>query len=512
MRVENIKGPDQENQYIDLEFKHKGGMGEIYLAKDVFNNKTVAIKIIPIENSDEKKLFESEMSIAIKLKHPNIIPTYYKSTFNHDGIDYLYCVMDYYTEGNFRKVIANNKSSGELIPIDTCLKYFIDMCKALEYAHKSIIHRDLKPENMLLSNGEILLCDFGLAKIVNTKTRSNSFKGAGTYPYMAPECWTFDSNSFEMDIYSLGIIFFEVLTLNRPFNGANYDEFKEKHLYDQLPEMSNYRHDVPVALNELILAMTSKRKTDRKIYATEIKNKLVELTIKDNSADNDNMDRLLKLAQSRISEKEKVELDISREEKNTDEKRKQLNFSIKELYSQINNEVSKLNKKLQREKINLYETNNNYTLSFMESELHLSMYNEYSILQYLDDRKKAFHKQVTNEIGMRMQRYRDPYLFSDNVVLIGKIVVNSSRYRNYGYNLLLRNDNDNYGKWWAVSFSDNSYFPKGQLNATYPIDLPHFFEEYEFGRTRTRAMHTRIMDMRYFDKNIIEDLLEKVLS
>ena len=223
MNIKSLKGPKSDNQYQEIDFFKKGGMGEIYTATDFENKVSKAIKVVSIENNDEHKLLVSEFMIATSLNHANIVSTEYFDEFEVKGVKYIYCVMPFNKSGNLRDFL---KSQTKIIDLRKSINLMIDLAYGLEEAHKQVIHRDLKPENILLDeNGKLQICDFGLAKLIDAKTRTRTFKGSGTLPYMAPECWMYDSNTKCMDIYSLGIIFFEILTLQLPFRGNTEQEF-----------------------------------------------------------------------------------------------------------------------------------------------------------------------------------------------------------------------------------------------------------------------------------------------
>jgi len=187
-------------------------MGDLYTAADTSNgNGVVAIKIIKLTDPIYEQLLQEEFVIARKFNHPNIIVTHYYNEFSDNTGKYFYSVMEYMSNGSLHYLIS--EASG-FFPIDDCIFYMRSLLAGLIEAHRDIVHRDLKPNNILIGENDILkLCDFGIAKLVDAETRTKTFKGAGTYPYMAPECWTGNANTKAMDIYSLGIIFFEILTL-----------------------------------------------------------------------------------------------------------------------------------------------------------------------------------------------------------------------------------------------------------------------------------------------------------
>ncbi|MBL0269427.1 MAG: serine/threonine protein kinase [Chitinophagaceae bacterium] len=207
MKTDTLKGSSADNQYQNQTFLTPGGMGDVYVADDTINNTKVAIKVIRITSDELRLLLEEEFKIAISLKHDNIVTTYYYGEFSDSTGNYFYSVMEYISKGSLLQKLSTEQAS---ISIDDSLGYFYDLLKGLSEAHKTIIHRDLKPGNILVDeNCRLKICDFGIAKYVDHLTRTKTLKGYGTFPYMSPECWMRESNSREMDIYSLGIIFFK---------------------------------------------------------------------------------------------------------------------------------------------------------------------------------------------------------------------------------------------------------------------------------------------------------------
>jgi len=341
MRTKKLPGPDSDSQYSGLTFYKKGGMGEIYLANDTINKIKVAIKVIPAEDADELDLLKTEGELTRKFIHENIVRTHHWSTIIEQTMTYLYFVMDYQPSGSLGDLLNRN------VPIELhkAIGYMLNISDGLEYAHKYTIHRDLKPENILLSDSEVLkICDFGIAKLVDSKTRTRTFKGAGTLPYMAPECWMFDSNTPLMDMYSLGIIFYEILTLERPFNGRTEHEYKELHLFSPLPELSVKRNDLPIRLIEMIKKMTNKRVQDRYKSMSDVIKVLKE--INENQHNPLKSDPLLIKAHEKVSELKRSELEIKKAEDKMQTVEKFITYSKNSLIERFIQRINSLNNQL----------------------------------------------------------------------------------------------------------------------------------------------------------------------
>ena len=223
--IDSLKGQVEEKQYINITYLDKGGMGQVFKAFDTVSNLEVAIKLIPILNQEEEELLLREINVSQEVSSKNLVKTYYTNKIEINNNEYFYIVQHFYQNGNLRKRIQRN------IPYENCLKMFLDLLQGLKVLHSRIIHRDLKPENILIDeNDNLVITDFGLAKLIGEKTKTKSYKGSGTIPYMSPECWLGQENKVQMDIYSLGIIFYELLTGEFPFNGTTEEEWRNAHL------------------------------------------------------------------------------------------------------------------------------------------------------------------------------------------------------------------------------------------------------------------------------------------
>jgi serine/threonine protein kinase len=212
MTIPEITNADG-TKYSHFVFYKKGGMGEIYKGITKKNKEEVILKLIAIDDPSDEELLMREIDVSSALSHPNIVKTLSTGKIEIEGINYLFIVQNYYPAGNLRFFLRKD------IPLEKCIAMMLDILSGMKEVHKHIIHRDLKPENILVDSDEkLLITDFGLARYINEKTRTKSFKGSGTIPYMAPECWTGETNTISMDIYSLGILFFEILTGVLPYN------------------------------------------------------------------------------------------------------------------------------------------------------------------------------------------------------------------------------------------------------------------------------------------------------
>lgn len=244
----------------------EGGMGVVYRARYVVNDKTVAVKILPADVTDETLLgrFEREVEILKTLRHPNIVYCFGGSCENKRR----YYAMELVEGGTLDDLL---KRRGRL-PWELVVEYAKQMCAALAYAHeRGVVHRDVKPGNFLLTtDGKLKLSDFGLATLVAGRRVTAAGRTAGTYEYMAPEQITGKELSARTDLYALGCVLFELLTGRPPFIGGASAEILHAHLKSPPPRVAAELPECPAALDRLICDLLQKNPADRPASAIDV--------------------------------------------------------------------------------------------------------------------------------------------------------------------------------------------------------------------------------------------------
>ncbi len=239
-----------------------GGMGEVYRAVQASTDRKVAIKILLPVLADDPVLvarFRQEARVIAALEHPHILPLI---DFGDDeGV--LYLVTRYLSGGTLHDLIQSGP-----IPPPTVLRYLAEVGKALDYAHsQGIIHRDIKPSNILLdSQGNPFLADFGLAKTMNTAGLTQGGLGLGTPLYMSPEQGRIQPVDHRSDIYSLGVVMYEMLTRRALFEAENMMGIIMKHINDPVPSVTGFGLALPRAFDAVFARALAKKPADR--YAT----------------------------------------------------------------------------------------------------------------------------------------------------------------------------------------------------------------------------------------------------
>ena len=229
--------PEKIGPYTVLESLGKGGMGEVFLAQDPVCGRKVALKRIRAEPKANKTIqdrFLREAQVASVLSHPSIVPILAIQTNPPE----VYYTMPFVEGETLRQILRTAKEkTGKSNPIarsiPTLTRVFLQVCEAIAYTHsKGIIHRDLKPENIIVGKyGEVMILDWGIAdfldqikeeeplyeKKISNVDLTRPGKITGTLAYMAPERLTGQGSSIQTDIYALGVILYQMLTLQLPF-------------------------------------------------------------------------------------------------------------------------------------------------------------------------------------------------------------------------------------------------------------------------------------------------------
>ncbi|WP_197441702.1 serine/threonine-protein kinase [Thalassoglobus polymorphus] len=249
-----------------LEQIGEGGMGVVYRARYVVNDREVALKMLPSDVTDETTLarFERELEVLKNLKHPNIVRCFGGSCENKRR----FYAMELISEGSLEDKLQENKK----LPWEQVIFYALQMCDALECSHeKKVIHRDVKPSNFLITkSGQLKLSDFGLASVAAARKITAAGKTAGTFLYMAPEQIRGLEVSPQTDLYALGCVLYELVTGEPPFLGSTPAATLHMHCRDTPPRPTEKTFDCPVALERVILQLLEKEEKDRQTSAAEV--------------------------------------------------------------------------------------------------------------------------------------------------------------------------------------------------------------------------------------------------
>lgn len=254
-------------RYELLELIGQGGMADVYLAKDIILNRTIAIKILRTSLAKDPiyvTRFQREASAAAALSHKNIVEIYDVG----EDEDKYYIVMEYVPGTTLKELILKRGALHYVEAIDIMKQVVGGITKAHQLG---IIHRDLKPQNILVTDsGVAKIADFGIASMQSLAQVTQTDVIMGSLHYLAPEIARGEKATVQSDIYALGIAFYELLRGEVPFNGESPVNIALKHMQDDLPSLLEFNPSIPQSVENIIIKATAKNLNDRYHNATEM--------------------------------------------------------------------------------------------------------------------------------------------------------------------------------------------------------------------------------------------------
>ncbi|NLJ78571.1 MAG: Stk1 family PASTA domain-containing Ser/Thr kinase [Tissierellia bacterium] len=258
-------------RYYIVEKIGEGGMAFVYKARCKLLNRYVAIKILRDEFVDDDEFvgkFRRESQAAASLSHPNIVNIYDVGVDEREGQKIYYIVMEYIKGETLKDII---RRQGKL-SVDKTIDYSIQIAEALGHAHKNhIVHRDIKPHNIMITeDGRAKVTDFGIARAVTSSTVTNTSNVIGSVHYFSPEQARGGYTDEKSDIYSLGIVMYEMITGQVPYKGDSPITVALKHIQDEIQPPKELDSTIPTNLQNIIMKSASKRQVDRYITVNEL--------------------------------------------------------------------------------------------------------------------------------------------------------------------------------------------------------------------------------------------------
>lgn len=273
------KGQKINDRYEIIKTIGEGGMANVYLAEDTILERKVAIKVLRGDLSNDEKFirrFKREALSVSNLSHPNIVEVY--DVGEEEGNYYI--VMEY-IEGKTLKQLLQKRGALTLTEVIDIMSQLAD---GLSHAHEAyIIHRDIKPQNIMIEdNGRIKITDFGIAMALNSTQLTQTNSVMGSVHYLPPEQANGKGSTVKSDIYSLGILMYELLTGSVPFKGDTAVEIALKHMKEKIPSIRKQNPTIPQSIENIILKSTAKNPKNRYDTVREMYNDLQSAMEKDN--------------------------------------------------------------------------------------------------------------------------------------------------------------------------------------------------------------------------------------
>lgn len=257
-----------------------GGMSRVFVATETALDRTVVIKVLPPDTASSVSVerFKREIQLAAQLQHPHIVPLF--SAGDADGLPYYSMPLVHGVS------LRERLQDGTVLSFAEVENIMRDVARALDYAHShGVIHRDIKPENILLAGSTATVVDFGIAKALaaartpeGPEPLTQFGTALGTPAYMAPEQVACDTVDARSDIYSLGIVAYELLAGSHPFAGKTNQQMLAAHVVEAPVALATRRHETPNALASLVMSCLAKEPADRPATAAELLRLLDEAT------------------------------------------------------------------------------------------------------------------------------------------------------------------------------------------------------------------------------------------
>lgn len=258
-------------RYELMELIGQGGMADVYLAKDIILNRTIAIKILRTSLAKDPiyvTRFQREASAAAALSHKNIVEIYDVG----EDEDRYYIVMEYIPGTTLKELVLKRGAVHVVEAIDIMKQVVGGIAKAHQLG---IIHRDLKPQNILVTDsGVAKIADFGIASMQSLAQVTQTDVIMGSLHYLAPELARGEKATAQSDIYALGIVFYELLRGEVPFNGESPVNIALKHMQEDLPSLLEFNPSIPQSVENIIIKATAKNLNDRYHSASEMLDEL----------------------------------------------------------------------------------------------------------------------------------------------------------------------------------------------------------------------------------------------
>lgn len=488
LRIGNVVfGKTEHDEYTVVRLIDSGGFGTVYEISDESGN-SLALKTILTGLLDNTRLkaLQNESRLATEIVHPNVTRVFYF----HDGSQYAslppYMIMEYADGGTLKDLIIGRKSTAQFIPSVDLRQMFVELASGMQAINSKLVHRDVKPDNILLVNNKMKVSDFGLSKVIGAATRSHTFKGINHVMYCAPEAWRQDENLPSMDMYSMGITFYELATLQHPYTvdttGDFVDAWKMAHFAQPAQDPRNFNQQLDFQLAQIILKMMSKRPSDRYQSWDALLERLNVPELDQRTAPN--VSRLVDVASTKHQRNENRRL--QQEELNIQRKERQelLRFSFREIVDSAVEIVVSFNERSEFEK-----------LKIRKDVLGFSIFSN-----------QGGGELPTVRCGVTSQMSEIALSQWEIVRGWGLIKAPSGR----GFNLLLiaSGNNDLYGRWQTLHVTHNPIIaPRDERPEPFGLEL----HELEKKIHSLNAIDVYQYERRTFENQMLVPLIEELL-
>jgi eukaryotic-like serine/threonine-protein kinase len=483
-----VFGKSTKVKYEIIDLIGNGSFGVVFAAQDQTGEK-YAIKTINTNQLNKRSLsaLKNEASLAMKIHHKNVL----KVIFFHDGDQYPelspYMILEYADGGTLEEKLNERRITNTQFTRAETQNLLVNLAQGMKAINEELIHRDVKPDNILFVQEVPKIADFGLSKIIGMATRTSTFKGINHIKYCAPEAWVKEENNIAMDMYSMGIVFYEIATLKYPYSvlttGNVIDAWKNAHFFDSPQSPRKINPDLDNNIAQVIIKLIDKR-PDRRYHSwNEVLMRLSNTNLKTDSKMNIAISELVEKAMAREREEEDARLKAQEEVRKSREHHDKVAYCFDEIVDAAKN------------CINLFNSSSDF------AGFEILKNQRFSFIIRRTDHKR--HQEVRFQVNPVFEKHE---LNGRYVQAWGFVKTPSDR----GFNLILVTDasDEIYGNWFTIHVSES---PMAQSNKHRQSPFP--FEIDELPREIQLLNSTHIYDSKVseFAPRFIVELLEELL-
>ncbi len=352
------------------EYLNRGAFGDVYLVADKETGNKMALKTVSVGalNSQELKTLENEGQLATEIVHPNVMRVLYFHDGNQHETLPPYLLMEFANGGTLKDILDERIAGKEHFSNNELFDFFGQLTEGMKAVNSQLVHRDVKPDNVLIQDGVLKISDFGLSKVAGAVTRSRTFKGISHCLYQGPEAWNMVKNTPQMDIYSMGIVFYELATLQHPYlvngNPETLEQWQDSHLFQVPVNPSQLNKNLPPCVDEVILGMLEKSTKRRYSCWDQITHRLGSSEDSPRRP-NAGVKKLVELSRQERGKKRKEEAAESLRLKKGKEREKYFRFSFREVSRVFEKVVNEFN--LETDTANLQITSRTMADGYVQS-------------------------------------------------------------------------------------------------------------------------------------------------
>ncbi len=500
-----------KEEYEVKDFIGNGAFGHVYRIVRKNDQSQWALKTLPSTFASQTSIqsFFNESKLAMQISHEHAA-TY---VYVHDGTEYSslppYIIMELAENGTLLDIIQNHKSAGEFISNEQLKEYFMQLIDGMEHINNYLVHRDIKPDNILVHKGRLKISDFGLSKIATEQTRTMTFKGIGHIRYQAPESWKMDKNTIQMDIYAMGIVFYELATLKHPLSvqkEGDIQAWQDAHLFQNPTSPKSINPNITTMMTQVILKMIEKNTATRFKDWGEIRNQL----LKDDDKPTPNttlVDNLINIRLAKDNAQKARELEKQKKNQELIEGYKLVNFQfLNSVYQPLKELIEEFNHKY----------GGDQTITMTAFDPSKNPYKDFNVMinlvsgKVLEIRMQClvdddFYREVQSfSFDTKIKKLCRPTLRSKKIIAWGYFKDSEGG----GFNILLvENEGELYGEWYTLHNTNSG------ISTLHRYPEPFYFDVNELERelpliTGTHIYNTDVMplEMDMFLRYLIQNI------